>query len=789
MSGVRDFSNILKFAAVVAFVVNVPARAADRIVIGAGETGTLGNQHYNGYESDTENGGVFSNAGTLGIDFGAYVSGNSAVAGGAIWNLGTINTAQWSSGYINFYNNHATGGDGGALYNNTGAAVNNLSHVLFQKNTAAGNGGAVYNNGVINSISAATFAENDAKETGAGGAIWNGGTLDSVADSLFMQNYADIGGAINNTANIGNIIGTENSETGIRFVNNMAINGDSQNGGAIANSGNIGLIDNATFSSNQAGKNGGAIYNVGNNATITIADAHFVGNVAGTSGGAIYNGENQTVNLTGTVSFVGNQAGEAANDIYNDGIINIQNGAEVKIGSGINGNGTLGLESGGVLDIGTSVVEQGKINLGGDVHMSAITTGAYGQIHADVINTGTGKIELSVGSAGTYDLFSGDVGEMLEYNTALFDMSTENDGKLTFTTKSPTEIAENENLTLGAAAVVVGLANADTYSMGVASLNVQQALADDNIQYIEQEAGRLQANDLPVAQSVVNAVRSTLVSIADGRMHGNLGRARSAGDDARVAYGVWGHGTFNQTKFSDEFTANMRGISVGADALVGKKFTIGAGYAYNKSDVDSGARDTDVENNTVFVYGQYQPGKWYINAILDYTMSNYTDVSNAFGLVFETEYDAYAFGGQIMTGYDFEFGLSPEIGVRYLYLGQDEYENILSSVDVGDTDFLTGILGARYAFGFDFESGLRLGANLRAAATYDVLSDAAVATVAIPNATTYQVDGRALDAFGGEFGVGVGVVYDGWDISINYNLAMRSDYTSHTGMLEFRYDF
>ena len=84
---------------------------------------------------------------------------------------------------------------------------------------------------------------------------------------------------------------------------------------------------------------------------------------------------------------------------------------------------------------------------------------------------------------------------------------------------------------------------------------------------------------------------------------------------------------------------------------------------------------------------------------------------------------------------------------------------------------------------------MKLRPQLHAAATYDFLSDSVAANVMIPGAASYVVNGDALSRMGGEFGIGLGILYDGWDITLDYNLNLRESYTSHTGMLKFRYDF
>ena len=106
-----------------------------------------------------------------------------------------------------------------------------------------------------------------------------------------------------------------------------------------------------------------------------------------------------------------------------------------------------------------------------------------------------------------------------------------------------------------------------------------------------------------------------------------------------------------------------------------------------------------------------------------------------------------------------------------------------------DTDYLTGVAGVKYAFEIESASELKFRPELRAAATYDFMSDAAVATVTAPGNVAYVIDADRLSRFGGEFGIGLTAQYRGLDVSLNYELDLHEDYTSQTGMLKFRYDF
>ena len=742
-------------------------------------------------------GGALYNKGTANIT-GHFVN-NAAQSedhvsgfGGAIFNDGELTLAENTTFYANRSDNA-----GGALYN--GGKIENLSGITFRNNYAF-TGGAINNAkvnadataGYIGTIENSSFVGNFAAAS-QGGAIRNQGVINDIKSSLFEGNVAANGGALNN-GTWGTVV---NSIVDTQFINNTALTGIAQ-GGAIVNAGTIGLIDNSTFAGNQAGKLGGAIANVtpqdSSNpekvSEITFNGVTFTNNVAGVEGGAIYN--KGAITFQGDNVFAGNTAAGVANDIHNLGSLTFADGTTT-IGGAITGSGSLDLNEGATLNIGANTIAQGTMNINGNVAASIVNSQSYGKLVGDLTVGDSAELTLKIGATGVYNIFADEDLEIanltINANNALYNVSMDGSA-IVVETKAVEEIAAATDLTVDTAGVLAGLANSDSYAMGIASLNAQKALEEGNKEYVETESAKLKADDKPVAHSVATSVQNQVLSLASGRMSGAANVGRSGGDLADADYGVWAQGLFNKSKLNGQFDGYTRGIAVGADALIDGDYTIGIGYAYNSTDVHAeNARDTDIESNSVFVYGQYKPAQWYVNAALNYTMADYTETTNAFGVDINSEYDVTSFGGQVMGGYDFASGLTPEAGVRYLHVSQDDYNNGLADIKVGDTDYLTGVAGVKYAFNIDTEKGLSLRPELRAAATYDVLSDEAIATVTMPGAASYIVDSKRLSRLGGEFGIGLTANYKGVEVSLNYDLDLHEDYTSQTGMLKFRYNF
>lgn len=703
---------------------------------------------------------------------------------------------------------------GGAIYNEGTVTVNGhfTNNFVFSESANA-NGGAVYNSGVFNIAENKTFFGNRAGY--AGGAIYNEGQIASLSGTTFQNNISQIGGAINNDD------GTDNSGTrgNIGNILNAKFSGNiSSAGGAIRNQGDIANLQNVNFNKNMS-SDGGAIWNgtsgiiseisdsfFTNNTSVTgelqqggaitnynqiqnIANSVFSGNKAGKNGGAIFNADGATISFSGNNTFSNNIANNIANDIYNLGTITFADGVTV-IDGGISGDtGILNLNEGASLNIGTATVSQNTLNINGNITATIINYNSYGKLNGNLVAGENSSLTLNIGSAGTYSIFNNNIGSMkINYNEKLYTVSADNTG-IVVKTNSVEDIAKANNLSYLAAGTLSGLANSDNLLMGIASLNAQNALENGNLNYVETEAAKLEYDAKPLTQSIATAMQNQIMMAVSNRMTGGLKLGADKSEKYASDYGVWAQALFNNIDLSDSFNGDSNGVIAGIDAKIKKYYTFGIGYAYETSDVNMNDKNIDVKSNNIFLYAKYKPNKWFVNGFLNYMMSDYSENTNAFGIDIDSEYKTNSFGGQLFAGYDFDMGLTPNIGVRYLYLMQDEYNNGLADIKAENSNFLTSVAGIKYSVLMNVNSNLSLKPDVYVNATYDILSDSPTANVIMPGGNTYVVSGESLGEFGGEVGVALSLNYKEFDISLSYELGMRKDYTSQTGMVKLRYNF
>ena len=175
---------------------------------------------------------------------------------------------------------------------------------------------------------------------------------------------------------------------------------------------------------------------------------------------------------------------------------------------------------------------------------------------------------------------------------------------------------------------------------------------------------------------------------------------------------------------------------------------------------------------------------------MNYTMSDFAESGNALGVLVASDYNTSAFGAQLMTGYDFADGITPEFGLRYLYVKDNTYTNSLGIQNsTSDANYMTAVLGTKYAFDIMAGDRTTIRPELRYAVKYDLISDMTSTIVTMPGLTPYALTGDRLSRLGAEFGLGLTVNYDGIDLSVSYDIEVRDSYTSQTGMFKAKYNF
>lgn len=551
------------------------------------------------------------------------------------------------------------------------------------------------------------------------------------------------------------------------------------------------------------------------------------GGFLGMSGEAEIDGDLNTKSTTGysTIS-IGSTSG-GSSDVTINGSIDISQ----SVLSILNGNTlTLGekrdnsFKNGSYLSLGT-----GKLDLnGGNLTMSGDSTltlriaseSDYGQIlNAGKINIEQGagldvsidKNVVSKGETKEFQILSGTVdGKWVNLNRR-YEFDHLGEGKYAVTqvadagdivimdggTENNANTAnawlEGNNFANGseAAKVYDELDYLSQYGQGSEYVDALTALAPD-------AAPLVRSLTTENSNQIFNTVQNRLEGGSSLRMKpgraGRYARGLASGDmyreDAIWVQGLYNHSELSDTKEAKGFEIDSYGGAIGLDNYVTDSLKLGIGYAYTHGDISGFLRDTDVDTHTGFVYGEFKPNRWFLNAIASYSFASYDEEKRVSTFKVKGDYDVNAFGAQVMTGYKMGY-VTPELGVRYLNVKQDAYEDSIGQrVDAVSNDVLTGVFGIRIKQDFFPNRGFSIRPEVHVAATYDFVQDDAVSVVSLPNGSVYQIEGENLDKFGLEAGAGLTLdVGNRLEMAVSYEGKFRKDYTDHSGLVNMKFKF
>ncbi len=690
------------------------------------------------------------------------------------------NSADEKSGLYNFVSNR----DNGVIFNNEGGSLKIFDSSISGNSLS---GGAVYatitNRGTMelnrvvmtgNSVNASFMA--------LGGAIFTGGNAETNIKNSFFYNNQASGGSFAPTGGVAHNQGTMN-------------------------------ISGSRFEENSAGE-GGAIYNEHTHGSrLEISDSVFINNKASLKGGAIGGAGNSSLTLSGNNIFQGNTAAGKLNDIHNDSMLTISSG-HTSFTGGIDGNGEINVNDAEVTLASTASVSGGSISFNGNskLNVGIKDTSEYASIKADELNIEDGaKLNLIVNSdteIGSYDILqSGHIEGKFDVSNNLYNFALNDDGSLLYSgKKTETEIAGALNTSKNNA----GLINAFTNGHGsnqsfndIADyINTSLQNGSDSGKIVD-GAYALAPDAAPLARTAATEHSSQVFNAVSSRLSGGVVSGilpgMSAGDGIFDKGASWVQMLANKSKLDDNskthgFDVKSGGVAMGFEKAVGDNRKAGVGYAYTQSDVEGFLRDTDIDTHTIFIYGEYKPSKWYLNAVASYSFAGYKEHKNAYGRIVKSKYDTDTLGLQLMSGYELNVGnvdVTPEGGMRYARIDRDAYTDTLGQeVSSRTMDVLTAVAGARVAKNFTTCGGTNWQPEARLALTYDIISDTDNALVGLSNNSSYVINGDRLHRLGLEIGAGFSVeVNDRIEAEFGYEGQFRQDYQNHTGMINAKYRF
>ena len=532
---------------------------------------------------------------------------------------------------------------------------------------------------------------------------------------------------------------------------------------------------------------------VAEDAKLTANVDRLVGNITN-EGTVALTGGTIVKDITGGELQISGDVDVNSDNVYVDGTT-IDAGKKLTVGSHDFAAGDV--TNNGTLDVDITAATKGETGYTGS-HVSATDFDNNGTLN---VNVGADVLDVQHADSGNLALIQGITsaidGNITVNNAANnddndFQVITNADGSVVLrNNNSYAKTSAAESGTQNNMNTAVGVDNALNLAAGTAMRDVQKQL---NV-LSKKDAGAYTSalTDLaPTDSAVLTGITQDFNNLLDQEVSERLASGMNSGD-IFARNRVWGQVLYNHSKQDSShktagFKGDTTGLALGVDGEFENHLTLGLGYAYGISDIDSAGRNTDIKSHNFFGYGKYQPAAWYVRGMVNYGIADYKEKANILGHRNNSKYDVDNFGARAYLGYDFSTGITPEGGMRYTHISREDYTDTLGQhVNTKDVNVWTAVLGVNYSKAVE-TYGYKWTPKARLAFTYDVSSDNSDAVVTVGD-SGYMIRGERLKRFGTEAGVGAEVSVGNWDLSVGYDLGIRSDYTSHTGMFNAKYNF
>ena len=243
-------------------------------------------------------------------------------------------------------------------------------------------------------------------------------------------------------------------------------------------------------------------------------------------------------------------------------------------------------------------------------------------------------------------------------------------------------------------------------------------------------------------------------------------------------------GFYNKTHNSQRegFDLNVRGLGGSVQTQISDSFLMRVGYAYTDATAKTKIQKTKIDSDSYYIYGKFQPQKWYVAGQLSYHYATYKLKE------LNTENNkANIYQGAVISGYHFG-NIHNYSGLKYTYIDADKKANLMTPNDNGEV--LTAIIGTQYAPKYQLNKCTSLIPMIRLAGSYDFKSNNNLTVIDMSETNTvYALAGRRLHRAALKAGVGIGMQFKQAELSVNYDIDWRVSHISQTGKVALRYHF
>ena len=298
-----------------------------------------------------------------------------------------------------------------------------------------------------------------------------------------------------------------------------------------------------------------------------------------------------------------------------------------------------------------------------------------------------------------------------------------------------------------------------------------------------------------------------------GASHTNIGNrlgglmGLNSGDEIVASGGLWYNASFTDADQDERdgvvgFNADTTGLSLGLDRQVGA-LTVGVAMTQGKSEAeaDDNSSEMDMDDHLFSLYGSYDGGRWFGEAVLSAGMGNVDSVRRLGDATFTADYDSTSYNAMAKAGMKLSaagWQVTPLLAVEYSFKDYDGYTESggkdSGALEVDSQDYSVFNVGGGATLQRSWvKSWGVLTPEVSAMVRYDLKSDGILTTAKFVGGSTAFIANGADPA------------ETSWDIStaltlasleesavslrLGYDYAGREDFVAHSVSGKVRFEF
>ena len=348
-----------------------------------------------------------------------------------------------------------------------------------------------------------------------------------------------------------------------------------------------------------------------------------------------------------------------------------------------------------------------------------------------------------------------------------------------------------------------------TQQDGAAGLNALSALLPNDAPVVLDQARHTMSFITQAAFDSTELPQARLSATPNARSAGQNAGGAVQDDGGRISAplslssALWLKARLNNLE-SERYDSGVAGyegdlsvLALGIDTALSDKWQLGLGFSYSKGDLDALSRSVESDGYSLFTYGRYRSGNWYLNGLVALSLEDYDEDSQVLTQRTSADYLATTLYGGIFTGIELSTThggtFSPELGLTVLSTKLSDYDSDLSSdIEAERATISSALAGFKWQLQAISTETVELRFKGSLHARYDLSTAGVDYTVGLSNGTQLQLTGEEPDRFAVMPSLGVNLKLGqsrAFELEASYSAELSEHFTGQAVSLGLSYRF